>query len=432
MTRSPAAEPCDILVVGGGPAGCTAAALLAERGRDVVVLEKAQHPRFHIGESLLPRNTAIFDRLGISAEVAALGVHKPGAEFVSDATGQQVRYAFVDGLDKVFTSSWQVPRAEFDALLFRTATERGARVAENTRVTEINFGVERSQVTAIGPDGALRHYAPRYVLDASGRDTLLAGKLGTRQANKRNNTAALFAHYRGVARRSGELEGFISVHLAEDGWFWLIPLPDDVMSVGFVGNQAAFKGRQGTPEQLFNARLAASPSVSARMTGAERLGSVTSTGNFSYAASRSWGEGWAMIGDSFAFVDPVFSSGVLLAMTAGEMGAEVADTWLDNPAAGRARARRMERDLRHAMARISWLIYRINTPALRMLFLAPSNKLRMRDGLVSLLAGNLRGSRETLVPVLAFKTVYALMTLALRLGLPVGSPPARSSPQPAE
>jgi flavin-dependent dehydrogenase len=432
MTRSPAAEPCDILVVGGGPAGCTAAALLAERGRDVVVLEKAQHPRFHIGESLLPRNTAIFDRLGISAEVAALGVHKPGAEFVSDATGQQVRYAFVDGLDKVFTSSWQVPRAEFDALLFRTATERGARVAENTRVTEINFGVERSQVTAIGPDGALRHYAPRYVLDASGRDTLLAGRLGTRQANKRNNTAALFAHYRGVARRSGELEGFISVHLAEDGWFWLIPLPDDVMSVGFVGNQAAFKGRQGTPEQLFNARLAASPSVSARMTGAERLGSVTSTGNFSYAASRSWGEGWAMIGDSFAFVDPVFSSGVLLAMTAGEMGAEVADTWLDNPAAGRARARRMERDLRHAMARISWLIYRINTPALRMLFLAPSNKLRMRDGLVSLLAGNLRGSRETLVPVLAFKTVYALMTLALRLGLPVGSPPARSSPQPAE
>jgi flavin-dependent dehydrogenase len=168
------------------------------------------------------------------------------------------------------------------------------------------------------------------------------------------------------------------------------------------------------------------------MQGAERLGVVTSTGNFSYAASRSWGEGWAMIGDSFAFVDPVFSSGVLLAMTAGEMGAEVADAWLDNPAAGRARARRMERDLRHAMARISWLIYRINTPALRLLFLAPSNKLRMRDGLVSLLAGNLRGSRETLLPVLAFKTVYALMALALRLGLPVGAPPVRALPQPAE
>ncbi len=419
-------------MIGGGPAGSTAAALLAARGHDVVLLEKAQHPRFHIGESLLPLNTAIFDRLGITAEVAALGVHKPGAEFISDATGQQVRYAFADGLDKIFTSSWQVPRATFDALLFRTAADRGARVSESTRVTDVVFGGERSQVNAIGPDGTECRYAPRYVLDASGRDTLLAARFGTRQANKRNNTAALFAHFRGVARRSGELEGFISIHLAEDGWFWLIPLPDDVMSVGFVGNPAAFKGRKGTPEELFNARVAASPSVSARMTGAERVGHVTGTGNFSYAASRCWGEGWAMIGDSFAFVDPVFSSGVLLAMTAGEMGAEVAETWLANPVAARVRARRMERDLRHAMARISWLIYRINTPALRTLFLAPSNKLRMRDGLVSLLAGNLRGSKETLLPVLAFKTVYRLMALALRLGLPVGAPPLRSLPQRAE
>ena len=280
MEPSTKAEPCEILVIGGGPAGCTAAALLAERGRDVVLLEKSSHPRFHIGESLLPLNTAIFDRLGITAQVAALGVHKPGAEFVSDATGQQVRYAFVDGLDKVFTSSWQVPRGEFDSLLFHTAAARGARVAEQTRVTGISFAAERSLVTAVGPDGAEQQYAPRYLLDASGRDTLLASKLGTRRANKHNNTAALFAHYRGVARRG-------------------------------------------------------------------------------------------------------------------------------------------------------WLIYRINTPALRRMFLAPSNKLRMRDGLVSLLAGNLRGSRETLLPVLAFKTVYRLLSLALRLGLPVGgAPPAQA--QPAE
>ncbi len=422
-----AAEECDILVVGGGPAGSTAAALLAERGRDVVLLEKDSHPRFHIGESLLPRNTAIFDRLGLRDQVAAMGVHKPGAEFVSDATGQQVRYAFADGLDKVFTSSWQVPRAAFDDLLFRTAAARGTRVAEQTRVTEVRFGAPRAQVTALGADGAPRHFAPRYVLDASGRDTLLANRLGSKQANKRNTTAALFAHYHGVERRGGELEGFISIHLVEDGWFWLIPLPDDVMSVGFVGNQAAFKGHRGTPEQLFATRLAASPSVSARMRGAKAISGVTSTGNFSYAADSCWGEGYAMIGDSFAFIDPVFSSGVLLAMSAGEMGAEVADAWLNDPALGRARARRMERDLRHAMGRISWLIYRINTPALRHLFMAPSNKLRMRDGLVSLLAGNLRGSRDTMLPVLAFKGVYHLMSLALRLGLPVGAPPPRQA-----
>ena len=431
MNDPHAAEHCDILVIGGGPAGSTAAALLAERGRDVVLVEKSTHPRFHIGESLLPRNTAILDRLGLRDQVAAMGVTKPGAEFVSDATGQQVRYAFADGLDKVFTSSWQVPRAEFDELLFRAAAARGARVAENTRVTEVTFGGERAAVMCLGPDGTPRHYAPRYVLDASGRDTLLAGKLGSKRANKRNNTAALFAHYRGVARREGDLEGFISVHLVDDGWFWLIPLPDDVMSVGFVGNQAAFKARHGGPQQMFQARLNASPSVSARMRGAEAISEVISTGNFSYSARGCWGEGYALIGDAFAFIDPVFSSGVLLAMTGGEMGAEVADTWLDNPALGRAKARRMERDLNRAMARIGWLIYRINTPALRALFMAPSNKLRMRDGLVSLLAGNLRGSRDTLMPVLAFKTVYLLMTLALRLGLPVGLPQARQ-PAPAE
>ena len=130
------------------------------------------------------------------------------------------------------------------------------------------------------------------------------------------------------------------------------------------------------------ARIAASPSVSARMPNATLISEVVSTGNFSYDAATSWGEGYPMIGDVFAFLDPVFSSGVLLAMTAAERGAAVADAWLDNPARGRRLAKRMERDLRHAMGRIAWLIYRINTPALRLLFLAPRNTLGMRDGLV--------------------------------------------------
>jgi flavin-dependent dehydrogenase len=423
------AEECDILIIGGGPAGSTAAALLAERGRDVVLLEKDAHPRFHIGESLLPLNTAIFDRLGLREQVAAMGVFKPGAEFVSDATGQSVHFAFANGLDKRFTHSWQVRRADFDTLLFRNAAARGARTAEKTRVTEVEFARpgERSRVTAVGLDGASRHYAPRFVLDASGRDTVLASKLRNKRANKYNNTAALFAHFKGVERREGELEGYISVHLVEDGWFWLIPLPDGVMSVGFVGNQAAFKNRKGSPHELFMARLAASPSVSARMRDAEPIGEVVSTGNFSYDAASSWGEGYLMIGDAFAFLDPVFSSGVLLAMTAAERGAEVADAWLDDPARGRVLAKRMERDLRHAMNRIAWLIYRINTPALRLLFMAPRNMLRMRDGLISLLAGNLRGSWRMTLPVLAFKSVYHLASLALRLGLPTG----RRAPAPA-
>jgi len=410
---------CDILVIGGGPAGSTAAAVLAGRGRDVVLLEKDRHPRFHIGESLLPLNTAIFDRLGIREQVSAIGVHKPGAEFVSDATGKAVQFSFKDGLDPRYTSSWQVPRADFDQLLFRTATERGARAQEGTRVTAVSFGRpgQRARVEAVGPGGEKLEWAPRFVLDASGRDTFLGGKLHKKEANKRNNTAAIYAHFRGAERRTGEFEGYITVHLADDGWFWLIPLPDGVMSVGFVANQSVFKTRRSTPHELLMQRIQESPTVSARMREAQIVSEVWSTGNYSYNCDRSFGDGYVMVGDAFAFLDPIFSSGVLLAMTAAEMGADVAEAWLASPARGRRAAARMERDMRHAMGRLGWLVYRINTPAMRLLFMAPGNRLRMRDGLVSLLAGNLRGSMNQVVPVLAFKSIYYIAAGLLRTGL---------------
>ena len=410
---------CDILVIGGGPAGSTAAALLAERGRDVVLLEKEHHPRFHIGESLLPLNTAIFDRLGVRDQVAAIGTHKPGAEFVSDDTGKAVQFSFAHGLDKRFTSSWQVPRAQLDQILFQTAAQRGARTQEGTKVTSFKPGAAngRAAVEAIGPDGTVQHYAPRYVLDASGRDTFMANRSGSKQSNKQNNTAAVYAHFRGVERRTGDHEGYISVHLAEDGWFWLIPLPDDIMSVGFVGNASAFKGRTGTSRDLLTQRIGGAPTVRDRMRHAEMISDVVGTGNYSYYADRAQGDGHLLIGDAFAFLDPMFSSGVLLAMTAGEMGADVADAWLESPARGQAKATRMERDIRRAMQRLAWLVYRINTPALRFLFMQPSNRFRMRDGLVSLLAGNLRGSWKQVGPVLAFKTAYYVASAFARVGL---------------
>ena len=422
---------CDILIIGGGPAGSTAAAILAEQGQDVVLLEKEEHPRFHIGESLLPRNTAIFDRLGLTDRVAAMGTHKPGAEFVSDATGERVQFSFALGLDKRFTSSWQVPRAPFDKLLFDTARERGARAQERTRVTAMELAPPggRARVVAEGPDGE-QVFTPRFVLDASGRDTFLARKFGTKSSNKHNSTAALYGHFTGAEFRDGEHEGYISVHLVEDGWFWMIPLPDGVMSVGFVGDAPAFKGRSGTPHELFMQRIQASPTVRARMRHAVLQGEVTSTGNYSYCSSTAHGNGYLMIGDAFGFLDPVFSSGVLLAMTSGEMGADVATAYLRSPALGRARAAQMQRDMQSAMKRISWLIYRINTPALRSLFMAPRNTFRMRDGLVSLLAGNLRGSWGQVLPVLAFKSVYYTVATLMRLGVqPRLAPPVL---QPAE
>jgi flavin-dependent dehydrogenase len=420
-------HPCDILIIGGGPAGCTAAAILAQQGRDTVLLERDRHPRFHIGESLLPRNMAIIDRLGLRDAVAKIGVFKPGAEFVSDATGETIAFEFAQAIGTGDSSAYQVVRSEFDALLFAEARKRGARASEGIRVTDVHHAGAGQRLRVIATDeqtGETIEYAPLFVLDASGRDTFMAGRLKTKRANRKNNTAAMFAHFRGVDMRTGDREGYITVHLAEDGWFWMIPLPDKIMSIGFVGTQAAFKSRTGSLEDFFAQRLRTSPTVTARLTGAERITPVHGAGNYSYCAQSSWGEGYMLIGDAFAFIDPVFSSGVLLAMTSGEMGAEIASAWIDDPARGRALARRSERELRHGMDRISWLITRINSPILRDMFMSPSNRMRMRDGLISLLSGNLRSDPALRLPVLAFKFSYYLLSVLSRFGIRAGAPAA--------
>ena len=410
------AAPCDVLVIGGGPAGSTAAALLAARGRSVVLLEKDAHPRFHIGESLLPLNLPIFDRLGVGEAVDRLGVFKPGAEFVSDDTGHSVTFRFANAIDKRYSHSYQVERASFDRLLFDNARAEGACVEEGARVEEVVLADgARSHVAATRADGTAAAFAPRFVLDASGRDTFLAGRMHLLATDKNNNTAAVFAHFRGVECRTGDSAGCISVHLTEDGWFWVIPLPDGVASVGFVGTQRAFKARSGSVHDLLFERIERSPSVAARMQAARLCSAVMTAGNYSYRARAAWGEGYMLIGDAFGFVDPVFSSGVLLAMRGAELGAEVAGAWLDDPVRGRALARQAERAMRDAMDRFGWLIYRINQPVMRRLLMSPSNVLRMRDGVLSILAGNTRRGRGPDVPLLAFKAVYHVMSSAQRL-----------------
>ena len=302
---------------------------------------------------------------------------------------------------------------------------RGAKaleLIERTIVTDVVFGAagERARVSAKNSDGRPRVFAPRLVLDASGRDTFLATRLQLIMANKRNSTAAVFAHFRKVEHNIGNMAGDITIHLVRDGWFWMIPLPGGIMSVGFVGNQNGFKNRRGSVQEFFFEKIRDSPTVSARMTLAELASEVTTTGNYSYCARSACGEGYFMIGDAFAFIDPVFSSGVLLAMTAGEIGAEVAIRWLEDPKAGLAMARKAERRMRNSMNKIGWFIYRINHPVFRDMFMAPSDRFRMRAGLVSILAGNVQSEWRYFgafgrVQVYVLRIVGSLIVFGFRL-----------------
>jgi flavin-dependent dehydrogenase len=287
-----------------------------------------------------------------------------------------------------------------------------------------NNATNRARVTARHQEGASHLFYPRYVLDASGRDTFMANQLHKKKTDKRNNTAAVYGHFRHVkCRTEGDMVGCISIHLTKDGWFWVIPLRDEISSVGFVGTPAAFKARRGGLQDFLLDRIGQSRTLSERMQKAELASDVMTAGNYSYRARGGWGEGYMMIGDAFAFVDPVFSSGVMLAMGGGELGANVANVWLDDPAAGRKLAQQSERRLCRAMNRLCWLIYRINEPALRNMLMAPRNVLGMRDGLVSLLAGNLDLRRESRVSVMAFRVAYNLLTVAERIGLRIGQSP---------
>jgi hypothetical protein len=415
-TGSTSAE-CDVLVIGGGPAGTTVAALLAERGRDVVVVEKAQHPRFHIGESLLPANLPLFDRLGIAEDVRRIGLYKPGAEFVSDLYGKSNMFFFDTATHLVATHSYQVRRATFDQLLFENCRRRGARTVESTRVTDIALaGRERPTVTAVGGDGATMTWRPRFVVDASGRDTVMANKLGLKAANKRNNTAAIFGHFTGVPRRDGAAEGVITIHFIEDGWFWMIPLPDDLMSVGLVGSPALFKNRKQDVDALFWSAVKGAPSVAERMAAAQLTAPLSTTGNYSYTTRTGQGERFLMIGDALTFIDPIFSSGVMIAMASGAMGADAIDQFLSDETRGRPALRAFERSMRRAIAQLSWLIYRINHPVMRYMLMHPSNRFRIRDGLIAVLAGQVfDDDRSRRGSMGLFKLIYYALTVLSRV-----------------
>ncbi len=259
-------ERCDVAVIGGGPAGSTAAALLARRGYKVIALEKAHHPRFHIGESLLPMNLPIFERLGVLDKVRTLGVFKPGADFEADNDRGYNTYAFARAIGDSPPHAYQVWRQDFDKMLYDHARECGAQAREGHEVVKIEQnGPRDTWLEVTTDDGGSYGIQARYVVDASGRDALLSAKRKLRRKNPEHQSAAIFGHFRGAPnRRAGEDAGNISIYRFEYGWMWMIPLPGGIMSVGAVCRPDYLKRRKGrTVEFLLENAEAGSRAVEA-------------------------------------------------------------------------------------------------------------------------------------------------------------------------
>ncbi len=408
----PAAERCDVAVIGGGPAGSTAAALLARRGHKVVALEKAHHPRFHIGESLLPMNLPIFERLGVLDQVRALGVFKRGADFEAGNERGYNTFAFARALGDSPPHAYQVWRQDFDKMLFEHARRCGADMREGHEVLRVEQSGSRESRLEVQTEGRTFQLQARYVIDASGRDAFLSSKRKQRRKNDLHQSAAIFAHFRGAERRAGEDAGNISIYSFEHGWMWMIPLPGDVMSVGAVCRPDYLKQRRGRTLEFLLETLKRSPALWRRLEHAELIGNdVHVTGNYSYDSIRMGGPGWVLVGDAFAFLDPVFSSGVYLAMSGAEQAVDVVDTALREPAREAALLRKLEKRQRAGMARFSFFIYRFNGPVMQQLFRSPRNTWQMEQGMISMLAGDLFDTPKVLRRLSAFKLIYALTGL---------------------
>jgi flavin-dependent dehydrogenase len=282
---------------------------------------------------------------------------------------------------------------------------------EHHRVRHVAFDDDAATVT-VEADGLPQTWRARYVIDASGRDTLLANQFDSKRRNPRHNSAALFGHFRNARRNAGQAEGNITIIWFQHGWFWVIPLADGSTSVGAVCWPYYLKTRNKPLLEFFRDTLAMSPGLTRRLKNAELIDDrVHATGNYSYLTTHCAGPRYALLGDAYAFIDPVFSSGVYLAMKSAFAVVPLVEATLDRPAEAARQRRQFERVVQHGPREFSWFIYRVTNPVMRELFMNPANPLRVKEALISLLAGDIYERTPIWGALRALKALYYGMSV---------------------
>jgi flavin-dependent dehydrogenase len=382
----------DVAIIGGGPAGSTAAALLASAGRRVIMFERERFPRFHIGESLLPFSMKAFTRLGLHEKFLRAGFMKKfGGEIFGACSEIGTKFYFKDGYGSQTDHAYQVTRGDFDKVMLDHAAECGAEVHEETSVDRVEFPTDAVDLS-VKSNGASRGVRARYVIDASGRTSVLGRQFKIKKTYDHLHKLSIFAHYDGVWRAEG-IDGTLTLLIRGiDRWFWIIPLTAERTSIGVVLDSETFRKSKLSSEDFLEQALAEQPIISKRMTNARRATEVFVEADFSYRSARLHGDRWLLAGDAAGFIDPIFSSGVFLAVFSGERCADALNEVLDHPRKAKRLFARYERAVNRAMDIYLRFVDAWYTREFVEIFLAPRNVLGLVPAVNAVLGGNVGNS----------------------------------------